>query len=56
MSNQVNEFIVWDQITPVVNAGTDGDFEIIDQETPDEDRDEGWDISTSIIRRRVVSF
>ncbi len=56
MASQVNELVVWTQMTPVVNAGVDSDFDVWDQITPDEDRDEGNTAATPTARRRVVDF
>jgi hypothetical protein len=57
MASQVNELQVWDNMAPVVNAGTDSDFESWTDMAPDVDRDEGFNpTGGGAIRRRVVDF
>lgn len=53
---QANELVVWDNLTPVVNASTDSEFDVWDNLTPNEDRDEGQQSSLPSARRRVVDF
>ena len=53
---QVNEFLVWKDGVPVVNAQTDGEFDIWQYGIPDEDRDEGLTSGQTSARRRVVDF
>ena len=43
---------VWDNQTPVVNINTDGEFDVWENLTPDEDIDEGGGGPTT--RRRLV--
>ena len=53
---QVNELVVWKDGVPVVNASTDGEFDVWRDNVPDEDRDEGANASSPSARRRVVDF
>ena len=53
---QTNEFLVWKDGVPVVNAQTDGEFDIWDNNVPDEDRDEGANAAAPSARRRVADF
>jgi hypothetical protein len=56
MAAQANELVVWDNMTPVVNASTDNEFDVWDNMTPDEDRDEGQQAASPSARRRVIDF
>ena len=53
---QVNEFVIWINEAPVVNANADGEFDLWRDDAPTEDRDEGWNATTPTARRRVVDF
>lgn len=56
MQGQTNEFLVWRDEAPVVNANADGDFDVWRDDAPNEDRDEGWNPAQQTVRRRVVDF
>lgn len=56
MASVTNEFLVWQYATPVVNMNTDNEFDVWNNLTPDEDKDEGVTAITTTTRRRVFEF
>lgn len=55
-TQNINEFNTWQNDTPVVSIGVDGEFDDWQYQTPVEDIDESASSVVTTVRRRVFEF